>query len=263
MPELEDPVEESSQNIFLHRTFLLHKPLGVVSSRVDSKVTSKITRKSNPLVGQEIGGIPRKTVYDLAVENGFPDDCGLVGRLDVETSGIILFTDDSTLLTSICHPAPMGSKLAESAFKQKEYLIDLLCLEKIHSADEFDIPQLEKEFIEPFTFSRQGKDYSTNSCAQAFVTKIWQDSVHGYGQPLLGWIIQMKVVLNEGKHHQIRRMAHRQHYRVLKLVRTKIAHVLSIDSVPLPGQCRWLNTSELLQLYEGLEMNGPPRKPLP
>lgn len=47
-----------------------------------------------------------------------------------------------------------------------------------------------------------------------------------------------------GKHHQIRRMAHRQGYHVIGLKRVCISGILSIDTVPLPGDCRWLTVQE-------------------
>jgi 16S rRNA U516 pseudouridylate synthase RsuA-like enzyme len=68
------------------RSFLLNKPCGVISSKVDSKVNSLITKKADPRVGECYGGIARPTVYEVAIENGYPGDFGLVGRLDIETS---------------------------------------------------------------------------------------------------------------------------------------------------------------------------------
>ena len=51
-----------------------------------------------------MGGSPRTTIYDIAKEAGFPTDLGWVGRLDYETSGLIIMTDDSKLLRAIIDP---------------------------------------------------------------------------------------------------------------------------------------------------------------
>jgi hypothetical protein len=58
--------------------------------------------------------------------------------------------------------------------------------------------------------------------------------------------------LSEGKHHQIRRIAKRSGFHVVSLHRVRIAGILSVDSVPEPGQCRWLTDDEIGILYEGL-----------
>ena len=31
--------------------------------------------------------------------------------------------------------------------------------------------------------------------------------------------------------------------------------ILSVDSIPEPGQCRWVNKDELKQLYDGLQLH--------
>jgi 16S rRNA U516 pseudouridylate synthase RsuA-like enzyme len=74
-----------------YRSFLIHKPVGVVSSTVDSKINDRVMNPKHPMFGKLKGGDARPTVYNLAREAGFPNDCGLVGRLDFETSGILCF----------------------------------------------------------------------------------------------------------------------------------------------------------------------------
>ena len=60
------------------------------------------------------------------------------------------------------------------------------------------------------------------------------------------------MLIQEGKHHQIRRMAKRSGFIVRSLCRTRIAGVLTLASVPVPGQCRWVQDEELEVLYTGL-----------
>lgn len=83
----------------------------------------------------------------------------------------------------------------------------------------------------------------------------FRDELKSRGRPNLGWCIDVRVVIREGKHHQIRRMAKRSGYHVASLHRVSIASVLKIESVPLAGQCRWLTYEEIQILYEGLLLN--------
>jgi hypothetical protein len=50
-------------------------------------------------------------------------------------------------------------------------------------------------------------------------------------------------------------MAKRSGFHVVSLHRVSIASILKIESVPLPGQCRWLTLEEIETLYEGLLLN--------
>lgn len=75
---------------YAFRSFLVHKPVGVVSSTVDTGPSELVKKKTSPRFGLPKNSIARKTVYDVAAEAGFPTDCGLVGRLDLETSGIMV-----------------------------------------------------------------------------------------------------------------------------------------------------------------------------
>jgi 16S rRNA U516 pseudouridylate synthase RsuA-like enzyme len=75
---------------YAFRTFIVHKPVGVVSSTVDTGPTELIKKKDHPRFGLPKNSEARMTVYDVARNAGFPTDCGLVGRLDLETSGIMV-----------------------------------------------------------------------------------------------------------------------------------------------------------------------------
>lgn len=75
---------------YAFRSFLVHKPVGVVSSTIDTAPTELIKRKDHPRCGLPKNCVARGTVYEIAKRAGFPVDCGLVGRLDLETSGIMV-----------------------------------------------------------------------------------------------------------------------------------------------------------------------------
>lgn len=292
----------SSSPLGTHRSFLLHKPIDVLSSTVDSHITDtvrnhKSSRKhefSEDTSRQRMGGAARLTVYDVAQKAGFPTNLGLVGRLDYATSGVILFTSDSRLQCAILHPLDHGSDSAVDTsesndandageddeidiidggsqhnaegykdeewyntlrlYKQKEYELVLLCPRKYQDIDELraDLPRIASALIEPFSFQRSGRQFHTNSDTRVEITSYGQDPAHAQGRPDLGWSITVKVTLTEGKHHQIRRMARRSRFCVLALKRLRIARILDIESVPQPGDCRWLTDEEVQQLQTHL-----------
>ena len=171
------------------RSFLVHKPVGVVSSTVDTGPSELVKNKKSPRYGLTKNVPPRQTVYDVAGIAGFPTDCGLVGRLDLETSGIMvrmehftistgfcpsefdtpacfcqqLFSNDTRLADAIRDPPKSGSPLEKSAFKTKEYELKLLSSIKYDLDDFFDIPALEESLSEPFTFQKVNIYHSRKS----------------------------------------------------------------------------------------------------
>lgn len=232
------------------RVFVVHKPVNVISATVDPQVTNVIRSTAHPRYGELVGGESRLTVYDIAEAKGFPRDCGLVGRLDCETSGIMMFSDDSRLASAIRDPVDENSPFYGSPFKVKEYVLQLTH-PKGHDERNFSAASVEESLSAPFKFSRFGVEHST-SRADVKVLRVWRDEALSYGRSHLGWVIELRVALQEGKHHQIRRMARRGGYHVLSLRRTRIAGILDIDSIPTEGDCRWLTEDEIHTLYEGL-----------
>lgn len=75
------------------RLLVLNKPTGVISTAADTH--------------------GRKTVLDIARENGFTERLFPVGRLDLDTSGIILITNDGDLAYRLTHPKYKIEKVYE------------------------------------------------------------------------------------------------------------------------------------------------------
>ena len=159
------------------------------------------------------------------------------------------------LAKGICDPVEEDSDLMLSPYKQKIYDVVLLSSRKYTSICDLDVSQIELELSSPYTFSRGGTEYRTNNHTQVTVTSIYQEKEkYGFGRPDLGWVIEVKVTLNEGKHHQIRRMASLNGYKVISLTRICIASILNINSVPNPGDCRWLTEGEIEEIYRELRL---------
>jgi len=140
---------------------VMHKPVGVVTTRSDER--------------------HRSTVYDLLGDVGqwvFP-----VGRLDKETSGLLLFTNDHKLGERLTNPR---SKVP------KTYLVDL------------DRPIADHDAA----LIRKGMPLDGERLMPAAVTK------------RKGNVIELTI--HEGKNRQIRRMCEHLGYRIVSLVRTRI-----------------------------------------
>ena len=75
---------EAVEYIREHTVLVMNKPPGVVCS-----------------VSDDLG---RNTVIDMAAEQGYSQRLYPVGRLDIDTSGILLLTNDGTLTNRLIHP---------------------------------------------------------------------------------------------------------------------------------------------------------------
>ena len=107
-----DPVKDNirldDQKIILHSnntTIILYKPKGFISSRSD-----------------EMG---RKTIFDLLPRKPFLNH---VGRLDKDTTGIILLTNDGDLSQFLTHPK---NKIPKEYIAKTDQLISEKIIKKI------------------------------------------------------------------------------------------------------------------------------------
>lgn len=177
---------QQRQQIYL----MLYKPKGVVTSCGDPE--------------------GRTTVYDLLKDPGqwvFP-----VGRLDKDTTGLLLMTNDAQFSEALTNPL---SKVP------KTYLVKVNCL--------FSDSQLEQ--------LRQGiplKNGEKTLPARVKVLKTKEKSMH------------LEIIICEGKNRQVRRMIEALGGKVLKLVRTRIGK-LGLGDLPI-GKWRMLDKRDLALL---------------
>jgi 23S rRNA pseudouridine2605 synthase len=174
------------------RTYLmLNKPRGYVSTLSDEK--------------------GRRTVAQLV------SGCGArvwpVGRLDMDSEGLLFLTDDGALTQKLLHP---------SYQVEKEYLVwvtgDVDRALPILSAP----MELDGDLLAPAKV-RQGK--------------------------VSGGVTQLSVTIHQGKNRQIRRMCEKARLNVLRLKRIREGEVL-LDRQLRSGQWRKLSQEELLVLSE-------------
>ncbi|WP_396022073.1 pseudouridine synthase [Corynebacterium poyangense] len=140
-----------------------------------------------------------------------------VGRLDADTEGLLLLTNDGELANRLMHPRYKVSKT---------YLATVL-----GEADRSVVRAL-KEGVE--------LDDGPAKADYAQIVDVYN------GQSLI------RVELHEGRKHIVRRMLKELGYPVQRLVRTKI-HTVQLGEQK-PGHLRALNSSELTSLFKAVEM---------
>ena len=153
----------------------------------------------------------RQTVRDLVDDPGrlYP-----VGRLDADSEGLILLTNDGELTNRLTHPR-YGH--------QKEYKV----LVAIHP---------EQEQLETWRRGVILEDGYRTSPA-----KVWLESFKGKG----AWL---RVIMGEGRKRQIREIGKRIGVPVVKIIRIRIG-TLQVGSLK-PGQSRPLTKKEIDSLKE-------------
>jgi pseudouridine synthase len=172
-------------------TILLYKPKGCLSTLSDPQ--------GRPTVKQLIAGIPQRL---------FP-----VGRLDFNSEGLLLLTNDGELAQALIHPRHQVEKL---------YLVKLQGI-----PDHTKIKRL-----------RQGIKLKQGRTAPARVNMLTTTKSNCW----------LEIVLREGKNRQIRRMAEAIGHNVLKLKRVGLAF-LDLEGLA-PGQYRLLSSQETEALKE-------------
>jgi 23S rRNA pseudouridine2605 synthase len=153
----------------------------------------------------------RKSVYDhlpKLVEGRWI----AIGRLDLTTSGILLFTTNGELANALMHP---------SAEVDREYMV------RVHG-------RVTQELIYNL---REGVHLDDGV---AKFTDVKQRSSKGTNQ----WL---QVVLQEGRNHEVKRMFESQGVRVTRLIRIRFGPIALDDSLK-KGQHRLLTNREVKSL---------------
>lgn len=193
-----DAVKVDGRRVVLAAPFsylLLNKPRGYITTRSDPE--------------------GRPTVYDLLPE-GWRRRVAPVGRLDFQTEGLLLLTNDGELAQRIAHPRHGCSKLYRVKVKGQP--------------PEEDLARL-----------RTGMVIDGRRTAPARIERS-----AGQGRPTNSWLT---IELHEGRSRQIREMFFRIGHPVLKLRRVAIGPI-SDRRLPL-GRFRELSTEEVEALRSG------------
>lgn len=170
---------------------MLNKPIGTITTNNDPQ--------------------GRKTVFSLLPKEYDRYRLFAVGRLDVDTEGLLILTNDGDLTNKLTHP---------KFEHEKEYAVTI--------AAELTDKQIREV--------KRGMILEDGRTAPAKIKEAFA-SQH----------ITYHLTIHEGRKRQIRRMFERLGYRVLNLKRLRIGQ-LRLDKKLKPGQVRPLTTSEIKDL---------------
>ena len=170
---------------------LLNKPVGYITSAKDQ--------------------FNRPTVLDLVSQveqRVFP-----IGRLDYDTEGLLLLTNDGDLTYRITHPSHQITKTYRALVKGK-----------VHPGA-----------VEEFAKGLQIEDYVTSPAKLEILKYIEANTL-------------LQITIHEGRNRQVRKMCDAIGHKVLKLKRTRIGK-LGLGELKT-GQWRYLTKDEVDYLYD-------------
>lgn len=176
--------------------FLLNKPRGVISSAHDEK--------------------GRKTVVDIFKEEGIEERIYPIGRLDYDTTGLLLLTNDGDLTNQLMHP---------------KFEVDKVYVAKVKG-------RVSNEALKTL---RTGVkiDGRLTAQAKAKVVSVSDDRKHSI----------VRLTIHEGHYHQVKKMLKAVGNPVVKLHREEYAG-LTLAGLPSAGQWRKLRPNEVKALKQ-------------
>ena len=184
--------------------------------KVDGKEVKQEEKKGYILLNKPVGYITtakdqfsRKTVLDLI--EGVNERIYPVGRLDYDTSGLLLLTNDGDLAYKLTHPSREADKVYHAKIKGV----------------------LSDNEIQAFKTGIRIDDYTTSPAKIKVLERTTTDSL-------------IEVTIHEGKNRQVRRMFEALGHTVLKLSRISIGPV-KLGSLE-EGSWRHLTPDEIKSL---------------
>ena len=174
--------------------YVLYKPRGVISSAKDDK--------------------GRKTVVDLINTNSriYP-----IGRLDYDTTGIILLTNDGEFANLMMHPK---NNIEKTYIVKLKGIIDGYAIKKIKQGVMVDGHKCIPDRVKLKKF-----DKKTNTCI-------------------------VEITVHDGRNHEIKKIFESNGYLVEKLKRETFG-IITLEGLTV-GESRKLTIKEVKQLYASL-----------
>ena len=176
--------------------FMLNKPRGVISSVHDEK--------------------GRRTVVDLFTEEGVTERIYPIGRLDYDTTGLLLLTNDGELTNQLMHP---------------KFEVDKVYIAKVKGLVTNDALRQLRTGVKI--------DGRMTAQAKAKVVEVAADKKHSL----------VKLTIHEGHNHQVKKMLQAVGHPVVKLHREEYAG-LTLAVLPSAGQWRELKPVEVKYLRQ-------------
>ena len=183
-----------------HNYLMLHKPNGVVTASKDKKLP---------------------TVMDLVSKNIQSDQLYAIGRLDRDTTGLLLMTDNGPLGFQLLHP---------------QYHVDKTYQVKVNGP-------LSSDHIQKF---KDGIVFLDGTLCKPAKLEILSSSPSSS---------QASITISEGKFHQVKKMFLSVGVKVISLKRVQFGD-FTLDPELAEGQFRPLNPEELEMIKKHLEKSG-------
>ena len=182
-----------------HNYLMLHKPSGVVTASKDDKL---------------------QTVMDLLPKNLQSDQLYAIGRLDRDTTGLLLLTDNGPLGFQLLHP---------------QYHVDKTYQVKVNGP-------LSSDHIQQF---KDGIVFLDGTLCKPAKLEILSSSPSSS---------QASITISEGKFHQVKKMFLSVGVKVISLKRVQFGD-FTLDPELAEGKYRPLNPEELEIIKNYLEMS--------
>ncbi|MCI9079415.1 MAG: rRNA pseudouridine synthase [Lachnospiraceae bacterium] len=227
----ETRVDESSDIVYIgdervsysrYVYYMLNKPAGCVSA-----VKDNVHKTVIDLLKENIGNNTRNGIFPA-------------GRLDIDTEGLVLLTNDGALAHMLLSPHRHVDKayyvvadgiITENSIKQLTDGIDIGdgTLTLPAQAENIKLCRLWEldEDVQDIIKSKNNADISQTPADRIYTS--------------------MELVLHEGRYHQVKRMVQAAGSQVLYLKRIRIGP-LWLDKELLPGECRELSEEETSRL---------------
>lgn len=177
-------------NMYEYR--MLNKPAGVISATEDPR---------------------QKTVLDLVRSNGVRKDLAPVGRLDIDTEGLLLLTNDGTLTHQLLSPK---KHVPKTYYTRLDAAVTDEVIRALEAGVEID---------------------DADGSFTALPAKIERAASEN----------EVYITIYEGKYHQVKRMFAKFGLTVIYLKRISMGS-LSLDETLAPGESRLLTKEELERL---------------
>ncbi len=184
------------------RYFIINKPYGVLSQFNDKE--------------------GRKTLKDFF---SFPKDVYPVGRLDMDSEGLLLLTNDKSLTDFLLNPVNKH---------EREYLVQVE-----GEPGDNDLKLFEEGLLIEEIKSLKAKAIKINA------PRVWERIPPIRERKIIpaSWL---KVTLIEGRNRQVRKMTAKIGFPTLRLIRIRIKNIL-LDEL-MPGKTRELSPTEIEKL---------------
>ena len=210
--------------------YMLNKPAGVVSATEDSREQTVLDLLRNPSgIKYAALGSGEDVSSGLAAEPVLRRGLFQVGRLDKDTEGLLLITDDGQLAHRLLAPGKHVDKTYYALVSGRVTEEDIRAFE--------DGIEVDGEFTAmPALLSTDLDEEAFAGLFPSNIREILPLEVTEYSQTL--------VTIREGKYHQIKRMFASRGKEVLYLKRLSMGTLL-LDPSLAPGQYRPLTQKEM------------------